>query len=214
MAINRRTFISSTAAVIAIGSIAGGASAEEGDTIPLEKLMKPAGPQDRSLGAADAKITLIEYASPTCPHCAKFHVETYPELKRTYVEAGQVRLVVRPFVRNVPDAVVFLLAYASIETAYFDLIEAFFKTQEQWSTSEAPKTALEKIAFQHGFTQESFDAALKDQAGFDALEAARDQAMKEFHLTGTPTFYINGKHRTGALSLEELATEFEPLLRA
>jgi len=188
------------------------ALAEEGDFVDLGKLIAPAGIADRFLGPADAKVTVLEYASPTCPHCAAFHMETYPALKATYVDTGKIRFAIRPFVRNVPDAVVFLLANAAPGERYFELLEAYFKTQDQWTTSPSPKDALQAVALQHGFTTESFEAALKDQTTFDAMERARDQAVSDFHLTGTPTFYINGKHKTGVLKLTDLAAEIDPLL--
>jgi protein-disulfide isomerase len=210
MIVSRRKFIGTGAALAALRAMP--ALAEEGDFIDLGKLMAPAGIADRFLGPADAKVTVLEYASPTCPHCAAFHMETYPSLKANYIDTGKIRFAIRPFVRNVPDAVVFLLANAAPGERYFDLLGAYFKTQDQWTTSATPKDALQAVALQYGFSAESFEAALKDQASFDAMEKARDQAVNDFHLTGTPTFYINGKHKTGVLKLTDLAAEIDPLL--
>jgi protein-disulfide isomerase len=180
--------------------------------VAVDQLMAPAGITDRVLGPADAKVTVVEYASPSCPHCAEFHLETYPSLKSDYVDTGKIRFVIRPFVLNVPDAVVFLVASTASNERYFELLEAYFKTQDQWTTSPNLKEALQAVAIKHGLTKGSFEAALMDQSAFDALRKARDQAVNAFHLTGTPTFYINGKHRTGVLTLPELAAEIDPLL--
>lgn len=211
MTLSRREFIGSSIALAAAGGTVP-AFAEDGDIVAVDQLMDPAGITDRFLGPADAKVTVVEYASPTCPHCAAFHLETYPSLKSDYVDTGKIRFAIRPFIRNVPDAVVFLIANSAPDERYFELLEAYFKTQDQWTTSPNPKDALQAVALQHGFTAESFEAALKDQTAFDALEKARDQAVDTFHLTGTPTFYINGKHRTGVLKLPDLAAEIDPLL--
>lgn len=211
MTLSRRGFLGSSVAFAALAPTMP-VLAEEGDFVDLGKLMAPVGIVDRFLGPADARVTLLEYASPTCPHCAAFHMETYPALKANYIDTGKIRFAIRPFVRNVPDAVVFLVANAAAGDRYFELIEAYFRTQDQWTASQTPKDALQAVALQHGFSAESFEAALKDQSAFDALQKARDQAVDDFHLTGTPTFYVNGKHKTGVLTLEYLAAEIDPLL--
>jgi len=190
----------------------GAATAQENITIDQAKLMAPAGLPDRILGSADAKVTVIEYASPTCPHCALFHNETYAEFKKQYVDTGKVKFIVRPFVRNVLDAVVFMLAEASGEANYHNVVNTYFKTQDTWAASEAPRDAILEIAKQLGFTEESFEAALTNQDLFTGMEKLREQALNEFQLTGTPTFYINGKQLTGEKTLEELAAEIDPLL--
>jgi protein-disulfide isomerase len=123
-----------------------------------------------------------------------------------------MQFIPRPFVRNVLDAVVFLLAEAAGEARYHDVIDTFFKTQAQWAASDTPNDAMLKVAEQLGFTKETYDAALTNQELFTGLEAVRDQALKDFQLQGTPTFYINGKMITGEASLEALKAEIDPLL--
>ena len=172
----------------------------------------PEGYKDHPLGPADAKVLLIEYLSPTCPHCATFHDEVYPLLKLEYVDTGKMQFIARPFVRNVLDAVVFLLAEAAGEARYHDVVDTFFKTQAEWAASNTPNDAMLKVAEQLGFTKETYDAALTNQELFTGLEAVRDQALKDFQLQGTPTFYINGKMITGEASLEVLKAEIDPLL--
>lgn len=184
-----------------------------GAQFDIAKLMTlPEGMVDHPLGPADAKVQLIEYLSPTCPHCATFHASVYPQLKSEYVDTGKIQFIPRPFVRNVLDAVVFLLADAAGEARYHDVIDAFFKTQGEWATSNTPNDAMLKVAEQLGFTKETYDAALTNQALFTGLEAVRDQALKDFQLQGTPTFYINGKIITGDSSFEALKAEIDPLL--
>ncbi|MHB1103531.1 MAG: DsbA family protein [Devosia sp.] len=212
MTLTRRdTLILAASASIASFYGLGAAQAQEGTTKDVAKLAEVALP-DRVLGPADAKVTVIEYASPTCPHCAVFSNEVYPQFKIDYIDTGKVKFILRPFVRNVLDAVVFMLAIAAGDEQYHTVIETFFKTQDQWGTSETPRDAILGIAKQLGFTDQTFDAALTNQELFAAMETMRQQALDEFKLEGTPTFYINGKQLTGNKTLEQLKTEIDPLL--
>lgn len=191
------------------------ANAAEGDMIDVAKLMAPAGDlADHVLGSDTAPVTVIEYASPTCPHCAAFSNNVKPAFIEAYVITGKVKYIARPFVRNVLDAAVFMLAEASGPTNYHNVVSTYFRTQTQWATSEQPRDAILEIAKQLGFTQESFDAALTNQALFTGMEAVREQALNEFGLAGTPTFYINGKTLSGDKTLEQLAAEIDPLIPA
>ena len=255
MKLTRRDTLTLAAAATAAG-IAGMpvlAFAKEGDTIDLLKLMAPAGIPDKVLGNPDAKVTVIEYASPTCPHCALFSNDVLPTFKEKYVASGQVKLIIRPFARNTLDAAIFMLAehaakavdggtapapadpsapssepsaepaapadpnnpsglsQAAIET-YDNVLSTFFKTQQDWGTSQDPLTALKAIATQLGFSDAAFNEALTNQELFNGIDAMRNQAVNEFGLEGTPTFYINGKQLTGEKTMEQLGAEIDPLL--
>jgi protein-disulfide isomerase len=207
----RDTLILAASASLASSLGLGTAQAQEGTTKDVAKLATTA-MADHVLGNADAKVTVIEYASPTCPHCAQFHNEVYPALKTEYVDTGKIKFILRPFVRNLQDAVIFLLAEAAGEEKYHQVVETYFKTQATWSLAEKPRAALLEQAKQLGFTEESFDAALANQELFEAMQTVQKQAVDEFKLEGTPTFYINGKQLTGEKSLEELKAEIDPLL--
>jgi protein-disulfide isomerase len=227
------------------------AFAKEGDVLDLLKLMAPAGIPDKVMGDPAAKVTVIEYASPTCPHCALFSNDVLPPFKEKYVKTGQVKFILRPFARNTLDAAIFMLAehaaksvdglvaptdpsapsseasaepaapadpnnpsglsQAAIET-YENVLSTFFKTQQEWGTAQDPLTALKTVATQLGFSEAAFNQALTNQELFNAIDAMRNQALKEFGLEGTPTFFINGKQLTGEKTLEQLATEIDPLL--
>lgn len=216
MKFNRRDTLILAAAASAL-SLCGvaTASAAEGDMIDVAKLAAPAGGYvDHVQGSDTAPVTVIEYASPTCPHCATFSNDVLPSFIETYVNTGKVKLITRPFVRNVLDAAVFMLAEASGPTNYHNVVSTYFKTQTTWATSETPRDAILEIAKQLGFTQETFDAALTNQALFTGMEAVREQALNEFGLSGTPTFYVNGKTLTGDKTLEQLAAEIDPLVPA
>jgi protein-disulfide isomerase len=213
---NRRDtlILAAAASALSLCGIAT-ASAAEGDMVDVAKLMAPAGGVvDHVMGSADAPVTLVEYASPTCPHCATFANEVLPSVIETYVDTGKVKLVVRPFVRNVLDAAVFMLAEAAGPANYHNVLSTYFRTQNTWATSQTPRDAILDIAKQLGFTQESFDAALTNQELFTGMEALREQALDEFGLAGTPTFYVNGKTLTGDKTLDQLAAEIDPLVPA
>ena len=211
MSINRRDLLVSTAATVLAGLVAGHASAAEGDVFDVNQLMQVALP-DHAVGAEDAPVTVIEYASPTCPHCATFHNTVYPVFKERYIDTGKVRFIVRPFSRNVLDAAVFLLAEAAGPEMYHTVIESYFATQDVWAYSDRPRDALLAQAIQLGFTEESFDAALTNQELATGIDTMRTQALDEFRLEGTPTFYINGKQLTGDKTIDQLAAEIDPLL--
>ncbi len=211
--INRRNALMLTAAASATGlSGLSPAFGAEGDMHNVDELMNPDGWTDIAvLGAEDAKATLIEYSSPTCPFCAAFHNDTYSAFKEQYIETGKSLFILRPFIRNVLDAVVFMVAEATGEEGYHEVIGTYFKTQQVWSRSDTPKDALMAVALQLGFTEESFEAALTNQELFAGMEIVRDQALNQFDLTGTPTFYMNGKQLSGNKSLQDLAAEIDPL---
>ena len=228
---NRRNMLIGTGAAVVVAAAGAGwyflggrtetASAVEGAApapapgaqFEVAKLMTPAGDvKDHPLGPLDARVVMIEYLSPTCPHCAAFHTDVYPGLKAEYVDTNKIQFIPRPFMRNVLDAVVFMLAEAAGDAKYHDVIDTFFKTQAQWATSNTPADAMFAVAQQLGFTKETYDAALTNQTLYQGLEKLRDQALNDFKLQGTPTFYINGKMLTGENTLEALKAEIDPLL--
>lgn len=216
MKFNRRETIILAAAASALSlSGVGIAQGAEGDVIDEARLMAPAGGlQDHVEGHADAPVTVIEYASPTCPHCAAFHINVYEPFKAEYIDSGKVKFIVRPFARNALDAAIFMLAEAAGPENYHDVVATYFKTQNEWGMSDKPRDALYAIALQLGFTEESFNAALTNQDVLAGIEAQKNQALDDFGLTGTPTFYVNGKTLSGAKTLEQLAAEIDPLVPA
>jgi protein-disulfide isomerase len=204
--------LAAAASAISLCGVAS-ANAAEGAMVDMAKLMAPAIP-DKVMGAADAPVTVIEYASPTCPHCAAFHNNVFEGFMAQYIDTGKVKFILRPFVRNVLDAAVFMLAEAAGETNYNNVISTFFRTQQTWGTSATPQDAIFAVATQLGFTKESFDAALTNQELFTGMETMREQALNELGLEGTPTFYVNGKTLSGDKTMEQLAAEIDPLVPA
>jgi protein-disulfide isomerase len=174
--------------------------------------MAPGALPDRVLGNADAPVTIIEYASLTCPHCAQFATTTFPELKKRYIDTGKVRFIYRDFPLDQLAAAGSMLAHCAPAERYFDVIDALFHQQKKWAVNK-PLPPLLAIAKQAGFTQQSFEACLSNQKLLDDLEKGRDRAAKQFGVSSTPTFFINGQIQRGGMSIEELEKLIQPHLK-
>src|SRR5271170_2235265 len=135
---------------------------------------------DHVLGKADAPITIIEYASLTCPHCAEFNKEIIPELKAKYVETGKARLIYRDFPLDQWALRASVLARCAPSDKYFGFIDVLFQNQETWATAKDPMAALEKIGKLGGVSSERFNACMQDRALQDAVLAQSLQGQKEF----------------------------------
>ncbi|MDR3471886.1 MAG: thioredoxin domain-containing protein [Devosia sp.] len=214
MIISRRQSLILAAAASAAGAIGlKPAFAQDAPvTIDPAKLMQPVGLPDHVLGNKDAKVTVIEYGSATCPHCGRFHHDVYPALKTKYIDSGKIAFIFRPFALNVFDVVVFMLAEIAGPDHYYNVIDTFYDTQDKWVSSDKPKDAIQTIALQLGFTQDSFDQALTNQDWPKRIQDQRDQAVNDFKMSGTPTFYINGKQLVGEQTLDEMSAAIDPLL--
>ena len=222
MHITRREFCQSTAAVALSLAVLGVSALPRFDgsalaqTIPPADLLKPDALPDMSMGDDKAPVTVIEYASMTCPHCAHFQEVTFPELKKRYIDTGKVRYIFREFPLDSLAAAAFMLARCSGQddkTKYFALIDTMFLQQRQWAV-EKPLPPLLAIAKQAGFTQQSFDACLTNQKVLDGIESIRQRAVNQFKVESTPTFFINGTKFPGALSIEDMAKAIDPFLKS
>jgi protein-disulfide isomerase len=180
-------------------------------TVDAAKLMEPGPLPEKSIGKEDAPVTVIEYASMTCPHCAHFHATTLPELKTKYIDTGKVRLIFREFPFDPRAEAGFMLARCSNDN-YFPMVDVLFKQQESWAGVENARDALLQIAKLAGFSQESFEACLTDQKLLDEVRAVRERGAKDFGVDSTPTFFINGSRYPGALSIAEMSAIIDPLL--
>jgi protein-disulfide isomerase len=160
------------------------------------------------LGNADAPITVVEYASMTCGHCAHFHNTVWPKLKEKYVDTGKVRFIMREFPLDNLAAAASMLARCAGDGKTYPLIAALFAKQDDWAFVRTPLPELFKFAKQAGFTQESFDKCLTDQKLLDDISAIRSRAAETFGVGATPTFFINGKKMAAAPTLEEFDKAF------
>jgi protein-disulfide isomerase len=169
---------------------------------------------DVALGPANAKVTIIEYASLTCSHCAAFHKDTYPALKQRYVDTGQVRFILREFPLDPLATAGFMLARCDGEAKYYPVTDLLFDQQKTWAFSDKPVDALQQMMRQAGFSQEKFETCLRDQKLYDAVNAVRTRASDKLGVNSTPTFFINGQRHPGNLSIDEIEKIIKPLLGA
>lgn len=217
--LNRRHVISlagSAAAGLAFaGASATGALAQDRapeGTVDAAKIAEPGKLKDMVYGKADAPVTIIEYASLTCPHCADFTINTFPKIKEKYIDTGKARLIFREFPFDPRATAAFMLARCAPEDRYFPMVDVFFKQQQQWATAEDGEAALLQIAKLAGFTQESFKACLTNQQLLDDVRATMERGSKDFGVNATPTFFINGQKYAGALSVDEMSAIIDKLL--
>jgi len=168
---------------------------------------------EESMGSDKASVTIIEYASMTCPHCAHFALNTFPELKEKYIDTGKVRFILREFPFDPVAEGAFMLARCGGKDQFFPLVDLLFRTQQTWAV-EHPLEPMLATVKQAGFTKESFDKCLSDDKLKKGVESVRDRASKEFGVDSTPTFFINGKKYTGAMSFEDMQKLIDPLVKA
>lgn len=201
----------------ALASMTGPLSAAPGDgptEVAVEALMNQPELPDLVVGSPDAKVTVVEYASMTCGHCKNFHTKVLPELKTKYVDTGKVRFIFREFPLDPRAFAASMLARCAGGDKTLPLIGALFETQGDWAyVKENPTPKLFEIAKQAGFTQESFDKCLTDQALLDKLTAIRTRAAETFGVSATPSFFINGKKLTEPPTVEGFDKTLEPLLK-
>lgn len=180
--------------------------------VEISKLMEPGALPEMSIGKADAPVTVVEYMSMTCPHCANFHNNTFDAIKAKYVESGKVRFVLREFPFDPRAAAAFMLARCAPEGQYFPMVSMLFKQQEQWAAAQNGRDALLQMSKLAGFSQESFEACLTNQKLLDDVNAVMQKGMKEYKVASTPTFFINGKRYSGDMSVDTMSALIDPLL--
>ncbi|MDK9695614.1 MAG: thioredoxin domain-containing protein [Siculibacillus sp.] len=211
---SRRRFLECSAALLAGGSIALAAGPAMAQGVhDVAELMKPGPLPDMSLGKADAPITVVEYSSMTCGHCANFHKNVFPYLKEKYVDTGKVLFVHREFPLDPLAAAASMLVRCSPKEKYYDMLSLFFDQQAVWVTPNDPVAALRKLTRQVGFSEESFKACLTDQKMLDDLTEIRRIASEKFRVDGTPAFFVNGRAQKGISTKEELDKALAPFLK-
>ena len=209
----RRAFLE--AAGLAAGALAlpSAALAQMTDSVSVADLMAEGALPDVWLGSKDAPITIIEYASMTCSHCAHFHEATYPTLKSKYIDTGKVRFTIREFPFD-PIAVAGFMVARCAGDKREAMIGLLFSQQKNWAFTDKPLQGLTGLVKQAGMCQEKFDACLQDKALYTKVNEVFEKASKVFKVDSTPTFFINGKKVSGAMSPEELDKQLEPLLKS
>ena len=163
----------------------------------------PLNPDDRILGKADAPITIVEYASLTCPHCAAFARDTLPKIKAEWIDPGKAKLVFRDFPLDGSAVKAAVLARCAPPDKFYGFIDVLFSSQESWARNPDPTPGLARIAKLGGMSEEQLNACMADNALQDKVLASRLTAEKEYKVESTPTFFINGTKLTGALPYEQ-----------
>lgn len=190
---------------------AAGGSVLAQETVDVADLHAPGQLGDKVLGPSDAKVTVVEYASLSCPHCATFDKMVFDDFRLKYIDSGKVRYIFREFPLNAPAFVGAMVTRCAPADRYFETLHAYFRSQETWLAAPDIKGAMVKVAEPFGFTPESFDACAKNEALFTSINAVKARG-ESFGVQATPTFFINGKKFEGALTLDELDKAIAPLL--
>lgn len=198
-------------AVIALLALAGPlpAVAQAAMTTPSTAAMASAlklTPDDRILGKPDAPVTIIEYASLTCPHCAHFAVDVLPKLKAKWIDTGKAKLILRDYPLDEPAAHAAMIARCAAPEKFYALIDTFFKDQQQWVLAKDREAALQRLALLGGISKSAFDTCLADKSVEDKVLQSRLTATKDLDVEATPTFFINGIKFDGAPEEEPMDT--------
>jgi protein-disulfide isomerase len=212
---NRRGLIIALAAVVVLALAGGGYYGYRAYTASQPgNINTPSPLGDIALGPADAKVTIIEYASMTCPHCAVFTKETFPKLKATYIDTGKVHYVFREFPLDQLALFGAQLARCIAKgdpQKFFGAIDVLFASQDGWANN-APIEPLKRVTKQLGMTDQEFEACAGNETIGNGIIATRDYAYDRLKVNATPSFFINGQLLQGESSLEDFAKIIDPML--
>ncbi len=200
-----------SAAVMSV--LVSGQALAQGASPSVADLMAEGPLPDVWQGSAIAPVTIIEYASMTCTHCAAFHAGGYQALKSKYIDTGKVRFVLREFPLDALAAAGFMIARCAGDDKRNAMVDLLFAQQKGWAFVDKPVEALASLVRQTGMSRESFDTCLKDPALFGKVNQTRDRASEKFGINSTPTFFINGKREGGDMSAEAIDRVLAPLLK-
>ena len=197
-------------------------SVAAGGIVALAGIWLPAGParaaemaifeDDRILGSAEAPITIIEYSSLTCPHCASFHAGALPQIKETWIADGRVRLVYRHFPLDAAALRAAAVANCIEGERYFGFLDLLFKSQKRWAKPGGALEGLGQMARLAGMSQEKFEACANDEAEMDRILTRRQDGIQTYRVESTPTLIINGERFEGPRSFSALERRFKEIV--
>lgn len=167
--------------------------------------------KELAIGNPNAPITIIEYASMTCSHCADFHNNIFPIIKQNHIETGEVRFIFREFPIDKLAMATSMLARCVDNNLTLSFIDILFKTRDTWISDDAINQ-LKALSKQAGLSSEDFDQCLNNQSLLDELINAKENAIKDHNISATPTFIINGKKMTGSKPYSDFQKEIENIL--
>jgi protein-disulfide isomerase len=182
--------------------------------VPADEVTRPQALRDMALGPDNAKVTIVEYAAPTCPHCAAFNKDVFPKLKSEFIDTGKVRYVFREFPLNIKDVACSMLTRTIADgdsAKYFAVADIMFNQQDR--LVEKTAETLKLIGKQAGLSSQAVEDCLKDQALMDKLTADRQFAIDVLKVDGTPTFFINGAMMVGEVAFDAFEKRIKSLLK-
>lgn len=185
--------------------------AASAEPVDLAKLMAPGALPEQALGNPEATVTVIEYASLTCPHCGRFYKETFPAFKEKYVDTGKVHFIYRDYPLDPLALAGSMLARCGNEGTYFEVIDTLFLAQDDWTRAEKPADALATLLAPYGITADTMKTCLDDKKLVEGVvEIAK--TGNELGVNGTPSFFINGEMQSGGMTISELSARIDALL--
>lgn len=208
------TGVALIAAGLALAACGGvGPRTEAGDpktaAATADDVLRPGPLGDRAMGSLNAPVTVIEYASLTCPHCANFQRNVFPRVKKEFIDTGKVRFIVREFPIGHSAGTAAIVNRCAPEDKYFALFNAFLLRQPEWVSLEIRPDAIYAVAKSSGMARETFDKCLTNQSIIDALTEVK-QRGRQFGVKGTPTFFINGQKAQGEVTFDQIKAMIEP----
>ncbi|MFT4098610.1 MAG: thioredoxin domain-containing protein [Rhodoblastus sp.] len=207
--LSRRLLLAGAAA--ASLSLAPGAAFALDGKVDVKELMAPDALPDVWIGKEDAPVTIVEYASMTCSHCAAFHAETYPLLKKNYIDTGKVRFTLREFPLDALAAAAFMLA-RSVGDKREALVDLLFAQQKNWAFVDKPLDALKQTVKQAGIGSDEFKKVLQDNTLYQNVLKVRARGADKFGVDSTPCFFINGERKKGEIAPGDLDKLLAPFL--
>lgn len=178
-------------------------------SVDVSALMAPQALPDIVIGDPDAPVTIVEYASMTCSHCATFHSESYPAIKADYVDTGKAKLILREFPFDPRALGAFMVARCAGDDKRTAMIDVLFDQQRTWATAENASVELLKVARLAGMSEDQFRACLSNTELQGQIVAVQEAGQNQFGVNATPTFFVNGDRYAGALSADEMAAVIE-----
>jgi protein-disulfide isomerase len=193
------------------GALIDGAMAQGADAA---RVAQPVSLPDMALGPASAPVTIVEFSSLTCPHCAAFEQNVFPMLQSKYIDTGKVRFVSREFPLDIKAASGSMLARCAANgdaPKYFEAVDMLFKRQE--GLLQNTLETMNDVGKHFGMNEEAVAGCVKDQALLDKLSADQKFAFEQLKVDATPYFFVNGERLRGSMSFEELEGKIKPLLK-
>lgn len=172
-------------------------------------------PLEVAVGAEDAPVTIIEYMSLTCPHCANFHIDVLPDVMKEYVDTGKVRMVFRDYPLDGVAYRAAIVTHCMAEAGpkrYYGFVQILFQQQRRWATSQDPMAEIAKLARIGGMNQEKFEACLSNERYASGVLQSYQQGEAEFGIRSTPSFVVNGRLIPGNMSFDEFKRVVDPLI--